>query len=128
MALQSLKSGIQSGSAELVESPGDESDGRDLLETHVVEYLDDDLRRQLHQSYLSAQSHHFTVPLPGAVRPGVRSHADCLSLSLSVSLCLVSLHCHPSDQLTRTSPVASIHSDHWIFTVSAARRKVLKTD
>ena len=43
LALQSLKSWVQSGSTELIESPGDESDGRDLLETHVVEDLDDDL-------------------------------------------------------------------------------------
>ena len=78
LTLQSLKGGIQAGSAELVESPGDESDRRDLLETHVLEDLDDDLRRKLHQGYLSA--HHLTVPLPGAVRPGVRSHPDCLSL------------------------------------------------
>ena len=80
LALQSLKSGIQAGSAELVESPGDKSHRGDLLETHVVEDLDNDLRRKLHQSYLSP--HHLTVALPGAVSPGVRSHDDGLSVSL----------------------------------------------
>ena len=102
LALQSLKSWIQAGSAELVESPRDESDRRYLLETHVVEDLDDDLGRQLHQSYLSP--HHLTVPLPGAVRPGVRSHGDCLSVSL---VALVSIL--PSPLISCNRPF-SIHS------------------
>ena len=102
LALQSLKSWIQSGSAELIESPGDKSDRWDLLETHVVEDLDNDLRRKLNQSYLSP--HNLTVALPGAVSPGVGSHDDVtVSLSLWSLLCL---HSHPHWSVT-TDPFSN---------------------
>ena len=62
LALQSLKGGVQSCGAELVESAGDAAHGGDLLVAHVLEDLHDDLRRQLHQRDLPpanrAATHH----------------------------------------------------------------------
>ena len=53
LALQSLKSGVQSCGTEFIESTGDPPHGGDLLVAHVLENLDQDLGRQLHQGDLT---------------------------------------------------------------------------
>ena len=53
LALQSLKSGVQSCGTEFIESTGDPPHGWDLLVAHVLEDLDQDLGGQLHQGDLT---------------------------------------------------------------------------
>ena len=54
LALQSLKSGIQSCSTQFVESSADSPNCRNLLVTHVLQNLHDNLCRQLHKSDVTA--------------------------------------------------------------------------
>ena len=76
LALQSLEGGVQSCSAEFIESSTDSSDSGDLFVAHVLEDLDDDLRGELHQGDGSA----------GGVGGGASHIVACFHQTLGVSL------------------------------------------